>query len=98
MQISAKQVQRVLEVYSQNQVQRSEKVGKTAPLLGADKVVLSRESQEYQVARRAVDAAPEMREEKTADLSEAVKSGTYQVDGERIAEKILQRSLVDRLV
>lgn len=98
MQISAKQVQRVLEVYSQNQVRRAEKVGKAAPLLGADKVVLSRESEEYQAARRAVDAAPEVREEKVAAIKDAVKSGTYQVEGKAIAEKILHRSLVDRLV
>lgn len=98
MQISAKQVQRVLEVYSQNQVHRAEKVGKTAPLLGTDKVVLSRESQEYQAALRAVDAASEVREEKVAAIKDAIKSGTYHVDGEQIAEKILQRSLVDRLV
>ncbi len=98
MLISLKQVQDALRVHLQKtQVRRVDEVRKTRPSLGSDQVSLSRESKELQAVRQAVAQAPEVREEKVAELREAIKSGRYDVTGEEIAEQMLARSLVDKL-
>jgi negative regulator of flagellin synthesis FlgM len=96
--ISLKQVQDALRVHLQKtQVRRADEVPQTRPSLGADQVSLSRESKELQAVRQAVAQAPEVREEKVAELREAIKSGRYNVAGEEIAEQMLARSLADKL-
>ena len=62
-----------------------------------DKVSLSANARDIQVAKKAVEAAPEVREEVVQDVKKDVEAGTYQVDSEKIADKIVG-SNIDELV
>lgn len=98
MLISLKQVQDALRVQLQKtQAHRVDEVKQNRPSLGSDQVSLSPESKELQAVRQAVAQAPEVREEKVAELREAIKSGTYKPTGAEIAERMLARSLAEKL-
>lgn len=98
MLISTNQVQNVLKVYNQQgKVKKVAKAEKTAPSMGADKMILSDESKLVQSVKQCLADTPEVRADKVAELKTAVKTGTYQVSGREIAEKMLGRTLVDRL-
>lgn len=63
-----------------------------------DVLNLSEEAGEYRVAYRALARVPEIREEKVARLEQEIREGTYSIDGQVVAEKIIDRLLVDKLV
>lgn len=60
-----------------------------------DKVTISEESQEIQTILSELKAIPDVREETVAKLRAAIAQGTYQVSGEKVAEKLLDRMLRD---
>lgn len=64
----------------------------------SDQVQVSQDTQAYMVAREAVKKVPDIREERLSEIEERIKTGTYEVTSEEIAEKIIGRSLVDKLV
>ncbi|HHW13574.1 MAG TPA: flagellar biosynthesis anti-sigma factor FlgM [Firmicutes bacterium] len=98
MLISLTQVQEALRVQLQKtQVRRADKAEKVGPGLGVDRVSLSAESKELQAVRQAVAQAAEVREDRVAELREAIRTGTYSATGEEIAESMLARSLADKL-
>ncbi|MFO8080185.1 MAG: flagellar biosynthesis anti-sigma factor FlgM [Armatimonadota bacterium] len=65
--------------------------GGTAPRAGggADQLALSSRAEEIKLARAALAEAPEVRAERVAELKAQVQSGTYKVDPDRVAERIL---------
>ena len=64
----------------------------------SDKVVLSPKAKEIQEVKRLLDSIPEIREEKVALISEQIEKGTYEVDGKKIAQKMLRESLLNELL
>ena len=97
MKVSNAQVQQVLGHYTR-QVQRSKGAADAKPpQLGQDQVELSPEAREIKAAQQALAQTPEVRADKVEDLKRRVASGTYEVRGEEVAEKIIARSIVDRL-
>jgi negative regulator of flagellin synthesis FlgM len=99
MIISNKQIQNVLKVYSeQNNVAKNAKTAKTQPTKGPDQVILSSGVQEFgQVLQRAV-AMSDVRPERVKELSKKIQAGTYHVDAKDVADKMIGRTLVDKLI
>lgn len=60
-----------------------------------EKIDLSNASVEFSRTAEMVDKAPEIRAEKVAELRELVKSGKYNVESVKIADKILEDNLAD---
>jgi negative regulator of flagellin synthesis FlgM len=56
---------------------------------GHDEVQISRTGQDYQIAKEAVAHAPDIREDKVAELKAKLEAGTYQVSSEDFAQKLL---------
>jgi flagellar biosynthesis anti-sigma factor FlgM len=54
-----------------------------------DKVSLSKSARDIQIAKDAVEAVPEIREEAVQDLKKEVDSGTYEINSNQIAEKMV---------
>lgn len=54
-----------------------------------DKLALSQQATEVQAAHEALAAVPETRAELVERLKTEVQTGTYQVDAEKIAEKLV---------
>lgn len=63
-----------------------------------DQVSFSSYARDLQVARKAIDDAPDVRSEKVAQLRRAIARGEYKVDGRAVAEEMLGRLIVDRLI
>lgn len=86
MRIINQSIPEVAQVYKrQNELKKSDKIGKTAQ---QDEIKLSSEARFFNVAKSALQELPETREEKIAELREAIQSGTYDVNLEELAEKI----------
>jgi len=97
MIVSLKQIQQAMQVYGGSRVEKNktEKIAKTNK---SDEVNISNNAQLLRLAKQAASDLPEIRGEKVAQLKQAIKCGTYDVDGEEIAEKMLGRAIVDKLV
>lgn len=62
-----------------------------------DKVSLSSSARDMKIASEAVAAAPEVRQEKVYEIKSAVDNGTYQINAEKIADKMMGYN-IDELV
>ena len=55
----------------------------------ADTVEISDRARELARAKQAVDAAPDVRADKVAELKQKIEDGTYNVPAEALADKLL---------
>ena len=83
-----------------NQVQDKDKVETTSDQpekqqVKADTVELSDTGKRVQEAHKQLENIPDIREDKVAQLKEQIENGTYEVDAEKVAEKMLKDSLLN---
>ena len=83
-----------------NQVQDKNKVGtpdnqpeKTG--VKADTVVISDAAKRVQEARRQLDDIPDVREDKVSELRSQIQNGTYEINADKIADKMIKESLLN---
>lgn len=67
-------------------------------VLSGDRVQLSPKAKEMQEAKRILGAIPDIREEKVAQIRKEIAEGTYQINSQKIAEKMVTESLVNQFV
>ena len=67
----------------------SKKYNKQDSVNNRDAYEISQSAKDYQVAKNAVADAPDVREDKVAQLKEALASGSYNVSAQEVAEKIV---------
>jgi len=58
-----------------------------------DTVVISEAAKQIQETRAKLDEVPDVREDKVAELRNQIQNGTYQVDAQKTAEKLLKEHL-----
>ncbi|MBE9504928.1 MAG: flagellar biosynthesis anti-sigma factor FlgM [Proteobacteria bacterium] len=63
-----------------------------------EKVTLSSAARDIQQAEKAVEKLPDVREEKVRELQNQIETGRYDVNGEKIAGKMISESLLDIMV
>ena len=85
-----------------NQVQDKDKVDAASEQqeqqkTKADTVALSNAAKNIQEAQKQLAAIPDVREDKVAQLKEQIENGTYEIDEEKIADKMLKDSLLNDL-
>ncbi len=56
---------------------------------GSDRLSLSHHAEEIRTARAALAETPDVRADRVAQLKAQVQSGTYEVDPDKVAERIL---------
>lgn len=83
-----------IQQYNAPKSVRPETRGGAVPPQG-EKVELSSNVKDLQYIKKAVDELPDVREDKVLDLKKQIQEGTYNVNGEKIAEKMLGESLLD---
>ncbi len=99
MIISKTQVQNLLKVYETNMGKNKiEKVESSAPVVKKDDVTISDASKLKQKVMQAVNQADDIRSDKVNELKEMFSSGTYEVSDGDVAEKMIERTIVDHLV
>jgi negative regulator of flagellin synthesis FlgM len=83
-----------IQQYNASKSVRPEARNSAAPPPG-EKVELSSDVKDLQYIKKAVDELPDVREDKVLDLKKQIQEGTYNVNGEKIAQKMLGESLLD---
>ena len=79
----------VTQLYKTNSTKKTYKASATQ---AADKVEISQMGKDYQIAKSAVAAAPDVRAEKVNAIKQALASGTYNVSMEEVADKLINSS------
>lgn len=92
-----------LEVYlrttaARNRVNPSSTPGTEMQGKPEDKVELSSRGREIQEAMQILKSVPDVREDKVALLKQQIEAGTYEIEGEKIAEKMIRESLLNELL
>ena len=59
-----------------------------------DKYEVSKSGKDYQTAKTAIKAAPDIREDKVSRIKDALATGTYNVSAQEIADKKIGRAHV----
>lgn len=84
-----------IESYSQvQQIYKISKAGKSQKKAGdkvSDQLEISNVGREYQIAKQAVAASADVREEITAPLRKSIQAGTYEVSVEKFADKLFDK-------
>lgn len=99
MIISKTQVQNLLKVYGKEMSRN--RVEPAAAAKGAaknDKLAISDESRIKQKVMQAISQAEDVRLDKVEDLRERISAGTYTLSEDEVAEKMIERAIVDRLI
>lgn len=81
-------MQKVAQLYSSSGVSKAEKKKVENK---KDKVQISQAGRDFQVAKKAVAQADEVREDKIADIKQRMEAGTYEVSGDAFASKLIER-------
>jgi negative regulator of flagellin synthesis FlgM len=74
---------------------RASEKAAAANLVPEEKVNLSTTAKDVQNLSSAISKLPDVREEKVQALKDQIEKGTYKVDAEKTAEKMVGESLLD---
>ena len=84
-----------IETFTQVQqlynVKKPAKAQDKAKVASSDQIQISSIGKDIQIAKNAVAAADDIREELTAPIKAGIANGTYQVSGESFAEKLMKK-------
>ncbi|HHW03173.1 MAG TPA: flagellar biosynthesis anti-sigma factor FlgM [Thermoanaerobacterales bacterium] len=98
MNISRSQLDSFIRIYSENGRQtRSKDIDKSKTAHG-DSISLSAEARELLNAVKSTMTHEEVREEKVALLKEKINKGTYNIDGQLVAEKMIEEHFNGKLI
>jgi negative regulator of flagellin synthesis FlgM len=100
MIISNNQVQSLLAQYLKQDAKASPTKKGDSDKVDRDnnKKSVSEDVRAYSAAKEVIRELPDIREDRLVDIQKSVKSGTYGITDEEVAEKMIGRSLVDKLV
>lgn len=85
---------KVSQLYNSNNVKNT---AKTKSGSFSDKLEISQVGKDYQVARQIVAQTPDIREDKVREIKQQIDDGTYQVDSQDVAEKLVAKYLGDNM-
>ena len=80
----------VAQLYGAQKTYNTQKTGKAASM-GSDQLSISQTAYSYQAAKTAVANASDVRMDKVAELKAKIQDGTYSVDPEDFANKLLEK-------
>ena len=102
MEINIKNQTDMVDTYV-NQVQAKPKSGDAAEKdirqqsITADTVVISETAKRIQEARFQIESIPDTRSEKVAEIKRSIQDGTYKIEPDKIADKMIRESLLNDL-
>lgn len=86
---------KVLQIYSD---MRNNKVKSNRNTFGKDELEVSDRAIDYRFAINKLKEVPDIRMDKVERIKKEISSGTYNVEGKKIAEKIYESANFDRKV
>ena len=96
MNISRAQLDGIMRAYLKSSEHSKAKLDKKAPTY-TDEVNLSDDVREIAHAIKLASQVDDVRIEKIKELKAQIKAGTYNVDGELVADKIVEEIFTDKL-
>lgn len=78
----------VNQIYQSQKINKTDKTGKTSRM---DQVQISSFGKDIQTVKQAVKDAPDIREDVVTPLKAKIDAGTYSVDGDDFASKLLEK-------
>ena len=78
----------IQQVYNSSKVQKAAKAEKTGR---TDAVQISSVGKDIQTAKQALAETPDIRENLTTPLKQTVQNGSYNIDDESFADKLLSK-------
>ena len=78
----------ISQVYGVNGKMKAQATSRVAQ---SDKVEISNFGRELQIAKQAVKNAPDVREDVVAKFKTQIENGSYDVDGDSFADKLLEK-------
>ncbi|HHY42344.1 MAG TPA: flagellar biosynthesis anti-sigma factor FlgM [Thermoanaerobacterales bacterium] len=97
MNISRAQLDGIMRAYLKSSEHSKAKLDKKAPTY-TDEVNLSDDVREIAHAIKLASQVDDVRIEKIKELKAQIKAGTYKVDGELVADKIVEEIFTDKLI
>lgn len=85
---------KVNSIYQTSKVKKTEKKSSVGTY---DQVEISQQGRDYQVARKAVAAQPDVRMDRVNMIKSQMASGTYNVKMEDVADKLLDSHFTKRI-
>ncbi|ADG83632.1 flagellar biosynthesis anti-sigma factor FlgM [Thermincola potens] len=101
MIISDAQIKSLLQTYARQDARYSARKAKDEREKKAmvnDNSLVSDTARAFQMAKNLIKEMPDIREERLKGIQNQVMTGTYEISDDEIAEKMIGRSLVDKLV
>lgn len=89
-------IDNVFQVYNKNSGIKKVKTEKVAK--ETDQIKISEKAIEFQFALQKIKGVEEMRISKVEEVKSQIKAGTYEIDGNKIAEKILKDISFDKKI
>lgn len=89
-------IDNVFQVYNKNAGVKKAKTDKMTK--ETDQIKISERAIEFQFALQKIKDVEEIRMEKVEDIKNKIKAGTYEIDGEKIAEKMLEEINFDKKI
>lgn len=78
---------KVSQLYQNSSVKKTSNSDKTNQ---SDLFEMSRTAKDYKVARQAVSETPDIREDKLNDIKSRMAAGTYNINSEEVANKMVE--------
>lgn len=80
----------IQQIYGSNKINKMEEKKETSQSF-KDQLMLSAAGKDAQVAKQAVNSVPDVREELVNSIKERMDNGTYEVDMDDFAGKLLEK-------
>ncbi len=77
----------ISQLYQTNKVSGTKRAGSATSF--SDKLEFSQTAKSYQTAKAAVNDAPDVRQDKVAEIKAMIAAGKYNISSEAVADKIL---------
>jgi negative regulator of flagellin synthesis FlgM len=104
MNISDKNATLPINIYIQ-QVQKNPAdtkcepdAAKVTPRRVEDNVELCQSGRDVRYAKEMLESVPDIRQEKVARLKSRIENGTYRIDSQKVAQKMMEESILNDLL
>lgn len=95
IRIKNKTVQDRMDVAGKKAAQQKSEPASASPASGGEQIALSQKAKGIQKAMETIQASPDIRSEKVAEIKSQIASNTYKIDSSALAEKILQEIITE---
>lgn len=89
-------VMKALKLYNNQKTDKMQKSDKVTQK--NDQLELSEKAKDFQVAMKAFQKLPDVREDKVAKFKEEIRSGSYEVSGKEVLGKMIEQSKIDQKI